>query len=53
MYKNDWYRCTIVSVKGEKVSVYFEDFGSVLDEVDVTDVRLNTTLMQKPVQVLH
>ena len=32
--------------------LYFEDFGSVLDEVDVTDVRLNVTLMQKPVQVL-
>lgn len=31
--------------------MFFEDFGSVLDQVDITDIRLNFTLVHKPVQV--
>jgi len=49
---DDWRRGVVKKVNGEKVEVFFADYG-ITDEVDIRDIRLNLLLCKKPVQVIR
>ena len=49
---DDRRRGVIKQVNGEKVEVFFADYG-ITDEVDFRHIRLNLLLCKKPVQVLR
>ena len=51
-FMNDWFRCTIRDIRGKEIEVYFADFG-IVDVVDISDIRLDIALEEKPVQVLR
>ena len=51
-YGSDWFRCSITSVQGRKVGVFYEDFGNS-DVVDTEDIRLDLSLEEEAVQVLR
>ena len=41
----EWLRCTIQRVVGKEIfEVEFEDFGRIVGEVDVMDIRLDLSL---------
>ena len=49
---NDWFRCTIRAIRGKEIEIYFADFG-IVDVVDISNIRLDIALEEKPVQVLR